>query len=225
MDQDVLAALRQSTLRGLSADRLEQIVEGSRWLDLPRGGHHHRVGDPAAAGIVVSGLLRVYISAPDGPQLTVRYARFGALLAIATTFSTFSNPAHTEALIPTRILLFDTDRLVALARRDVVVANALLVEASNRSVSFMSEVAGTYFPTMRQRVVRHLLDIAAGGDEPDLIARVSQQDLAAAVGSLREVVVRILRDLREDGLIDTRRNEIHILEPARLHAETFPQRP
>ena len=55
-----------------------------------------------------------------------------------------------------------------------------------------------------------------------LIARVSQQALADAVGSVREVVVRVLRDLRSEGVIRTSRDGIEILLPDRLIAELFP---
>ena len=48
---------------------------------------------------------------------------------------------------------------------------------------------------------------------------MSQQELADAVGTAREVVVRILRDLREDGLVTTGRDGITILDPGRLDAE------
>jgi CRP/FNR family cyclic AMP-dependent transcriptional regulator len=69
-----------------------------------------------------------------------------------------------------------------------------------------------------QRVARHLLDLAAEGG-PELVAPVSQQQLADAVGTVREVVVRVLRDLRRAGVIRTGRDRIVIVDPARLSAE------
>jgi CRP/FNR family transcriptional regulator, cyclic AMP receptor protein len=39
------------------------------------------------------------------------------------------------------------------------------------------------------------------------------------VGTVREVVVRILRDLRQDGVVQTERDRIVLLEPARLIQE------
>jgi CRP/FNR family transcriptional regulator len=86
-------------------------------------------------------------------------------------------------------------------------------------------IAGISFGSMRQRVVRHLLDLAASDQrgEMPMVARLSQQALADAVGCLREVVVRLLRELREEGLIRTGRDEIELLEPDRLHAETLPR--
>ena len=75
---------------------------------------------------------------------------------------------------------------------------------------------------MRQRVAAHLLDLASTQRHPHdrLVARVSQQDLADAVGSVREVVARVLRDFRVAGIVATAADTVVILDAARLHAET-----
>jgi CRP/FNR family transcriptional regulator len=54
-----------------------------------------------------------------------------------------------------------------------------------------------------------------------LVAHVSQQELAEAVGSVREVVARVLRDLRQAGLVASAPDGIHVLEPAALHDQTW----
>ena len=70
----------------------------------------------------------------------------------------------------------------------------------------------------RQRVARHLLDLASESmsEHGDLVVNVTQRELADAVSSVREVVVRVLRELREDGVVRTRRDRIVIIDPARL---------
>jgi CRP/FNR family transcriptional regulator len=49
---------------------------------------------------------------------------------------------------------------------------------------------------------------------------VSQQELADAAGSVREVVGRALRDLRTAGIVATAADSVVILDPARLYAES-----
>ncbi len=68
---------------------------------------------------------------------------------------------------------------------------------------------------MRERVIRHLLDIASEQQrDPTLVARLSQQELADAAGSVREVVARVLGKLRDEGLLRTHDGELELLEPA-----------
>ena len=49
---------------------------------------------------------------------------------------------------------------------------------------------------------------------------MSQQELADAAGSVREVVARVLRDLRVAGIVATMADSVVILDPARLYAES-----
>jgi len=71
----------------------------------------------------------------------------------------------------------------------------------------------------RQEVARaagHLLaDVQAAGSRGAAVALMRE--------GVREVVVRLLRELREEGMIRTGRDEIELLQPDRLHAETFPR--
>jgi CRP/FNR family cyclic AMP-dependent transcriptional regulator len=48
-----------------------------------------------------------------------------------------------------------------LTERDVRVARALLSELSERAGGFLHEIPGSVFTTVRQRVARHLLDLAS----------------------------------------------------------------
>ena len=52
-----------------------------------------------------------------------------------------------------------------------------------------------------------------------LVARLSQQELADAVGSVRQVVARVLRDFHVAGIVVTSSDSVLILDAARLHSE------
>jgi CRP/FNR family transcriptional regulator len=77
-----------------------------------------------------------------------------------------------------------------------------------------------------QRVASHLLDLATMPQRPEapLVSEVSQQELADAVGSVREVVARALRDLRAAGTVATSTDRIEILDPVRLHEQSLVSR-
>jgi CRP/FNR family cyclic AMP-dependent transcriptional regulator len=76
---------------------------------------------------------------------------------------------------------------------------------------------------VRQRAALHVLDLASTQQGPGgaLVARVSQQELADAVGSVREVVARVLGDLRGAGLVTSHPDGVHVLDPAGLHGQTW----
>jgi hypothetical protein len=64
----------------------------------------HRQGDSSPhVELVVSGLVRVYVTAPDGRTMTVRYCRAGALIGVVSLFaSPFALPATIQAVTARR---------------------------------------------------------------------------------------------------------------------------
>jgi CRP/FNR family cyclic AMP-dependent transcriptional regulator len=218
------AAFAASNLRALPAGPLAALTRTATRRRVAAGGVIHHAGETAAhCELVVGGLARVYVAAADGRTLTVRYCRPGALIGVVSIFRTgFSLPASIEAVTAARLLVLRPAAVRAAAERDARVARALLEELSERVVCFIAEIPGSAFSTVRQRVARHLLDLAVErrrGNE--LVAAIAQQELADAAGTVREVVVRALRELREDGLLRTRRDGILLLDPERLAAEAY----
>jgi CRP/FNR family transcriptional regulator, cyclic AMP receptor protein len=223
MDADVRAAVLKSHLHELPPDVVEELLTGAVRMKIPAGSVTHREGEPAPhLELVISGVVRGFVTAPDGRTMTVRYCRPGALIGAVSLFATrFIMPAATQALVDAELLKLSPAGVRRAVARDARVAQAFLSEISERVVSYVDEIHGNSFATVRQRVARHLLDLAAQrgpGREAvaEIVVPVSQQELADAVGTVREVVVRVLRELRRDGVVRTERDHIVILDPARL---------
>jgi CRP/FNR family transcriptional regulator, cyclic AMP receptor protein len=220
VDPDVQSAVSRSHLRELPADVLEDLLTGAVRVRIPAASVFHREGEGAPhLELVVSGLVRVYVMAPDGRTLTVRYCRPGALLGMMSLFTPgFTMPATVQALVDAELLRLSPAVARRAAAQEVRVTRAFLREQSERAISFLYEVPGSAFATVRQRMARHLLDLASESG-PELVVRVSQQQLAESVGTVREVVVRVLRELRTAGMVRTERDRIVIVDPGRLVAE------
>lgn len=221
LDDELRGSLARTRLRDLDADLLAQMVEGSRRLDVSPG----TVRDIGTVmfDLVLRGLVRVFVIAPDGREATLRYCRRGSLMGTATIFSPLPSVAGQKALAPSRILVMRPAIVRSLAETDPRVALALLHETSDRTQAYITMAGGQALSSLRQRIAAHLLEMAnvpdAGG--PELIVAGEQQQIADAVGTVREVVVRILRDFREAGLVRTTRHGTIITDPVGLEAETW----
>jgi CRP/FNR family transcriptional regulator, cyclic AMP receptor protein len=103
------------------------------------------------------------------------------------------------------------------------VAWAVAEELNRRLYDTLQQTAINAFGSVRQRVAAHLLDLASTQQRPEgrLVAQVSQQELADAVGSVREVVARVLREFRLAGLVATAPDSVVIFDAARLHSESW----
>jgi CRP/FNR family cyclic AMP-dependent transcriptional regulator len=218
LDDVARAAIAASTLGVLPEEVIAELTAGATKLRIPaRSTSYHGGEDAPHVDLVLTGLIRVQVSAADGRTITVRYCRAGALLGVATLYALVSRPFGIQALSNSELLSLRPVIVRGMADRDPRVARALLTETSQRVLSFVAEFSGHAFANVRQRISRHLLDLASGDERPgDLTAQVSQQELADAVGTAREVVVRVLRELREEGAVQTGRDGIVIRDPERL---------
>lgn len=226
-DPAVEVAVASSHLGSLPGETIDRLLASAMLADVTAGSTIHREGDEQAHfELVVSGLLRVFVTALDGRTLTVRYCRPGSLLGAVSLFTpAFAMPASVRVVTEARILSMPTPPIRDMVTRDPGLARALIDELSDRVMSFIAEIPGSAFTTVRQRVARHLLDLASAVQTgPELVVTASQQQLADSVGSVREVVVRVLRELREESIVETGHGSIVLLDPARLAAEAYPMR-
>lgn len=223
VDGAVLAAIAASHLHAVPPRLIAEMTEGATRRRMVPGETLHHEGETAAHfEILLAGFVRVYVSAADGRTLTVRYCRPGALLGALSLFQdAFVMPATTQALVGSELLQLRPAAVQRLADRYPAVSRALLTELSVRASSFVAEIRNSTFTSVRQRVARHLLDIASDHQRDSaLVASIRQQELADAVGTAREVVVRVLRELRAAGVVQTGRTGIVLRQPERLFAMT-----
>ncbi|MGY1620290.1 Crp/Fnr family transcriptional regulator [Geodermatophilus sp. SYSU D00691] len=227
MDDGLRAALAASSLAGLPVPATQRLLTRARLVRIPAGSVTHREGETVEhLELVVDGLVRAFVTAPDGRTLTMRYCRRGALIGAVSMYATgYRMPAGIAAVVDAELLRLSPDVVRRLVAEDTRVADVLLRELADRALSYIHEIAGSAFTSVRQRVARHLLDLAAdearvaGEALPVLTVPVTQRQLAEAVGTVREVVVRVLRDLREEGVVRTYADHIDVVDPIRLSRE------
>jgi CRP/FNR family transcriptional regulator len=232
MDADVLKALEASHLHSVTPDSLHKLLAGAQRVDVPARTVTHREGDSKPhLELIVAGVVKVFVRSQDGRTMTIRYCRSGSLLGAVSLYAAdFSLPASLQTLTSTKLLRLSPETVRRMVHEDPNVAEAVIEELSERVLTFIYEIPDGAFATVRQRMARHLLDLASdwapeqvrpGTDaDAELVVRASQGDLAEAVGTAREVVVRILRELRHEGIVRTDRTGIVIVDPARLVQET-----
>jgi len=221
VDPDVDDALARSFLGALPGELAGRLrAEGER-ADYPAGTTLYRAGDDPQAALVVRGLIRVFLTSTEARQVTVRYARPGDVLGIAVLVGGPGN-FGVQAVEPSSVFRISVRSLIAAARRDPRVSWAIAEELNRRLYEVLEQTAVNAFGSVRQRVAAHLLDLASDRQRPHdrPAARVSQQELADAAGTVREVVARVLRDLRVAGIVATTADSVVILDPARLYAES-----
>jgi CRP/FNR family transcriptional regulator len=214
-------ALAKSVLAAFPPALRETLIQDAIHVDLPTGTTLYYEEDEPRCGLVITGLIRVYLTSPDGRQITVRYARVGDILGIAAIVGGPA-PVSVQILTDAALLMLNVRTIQMSGQTDPKVGWLIAQEVTRRLYDTLEALAGNAFGSLRQRVARHLLDLAASHQQGrGLVVKVTQQELADAVGSVRPVVARIIRDLRDEGIITTSSDGIVILKPGELHAEIW----
>lgn len=212
-------AIRDSLLVEFPPASQARLLADAVPIEFPAGSMLYRDAEEPRCALVVAGLVRAFLSAPDGRTVTIRYVRSGELLGIPIIVGG-PIPASIQMVTNAELLVLNARTLRQLGRSEPAVGWLLAQELAQRLTETYGAVADNAFGSLRERVARHLLDLAAVRDDKRLVADVTQQALADAVGSTRPAVARVLGALRQAGLIVTGTRDIEVLDPEGLHAET-----
>jgi CRP-like cAMP-binding protein len=151
-------------------------------------------------GLVLSGVVCIYLTSPRGRRVTVRYVRTGGVVGLTSLFIKGVR-SGIDAATPGAMLRVDPVTLRRLAQADEQVSWPVVRELAQRVNDDGRMRHLNMFGSVRMRVARHLLELMVERGD-GFAAQITQQELADAVGSVREVVARILLELAKDGVIE-----------------------
>lgn len=174
--------------------------------------------DLGNAILLIDGLIRIFVRFGER-QVTVQYASDSSIFGIAALEQVdrgrgFS--VHGQALLDSHIFVLDTNTLQSLLETDI--DTALLAvngmrESLYESISLLAE--HVLWP-LRQRVARHLLDMAVRHNGA-VVVPATVQSIADATGTVRAVVTRLLKSMRAEGLITRSSGFLVLLAPRAMH--------
>ena len=178
-------------------------------------------GDPCRGLVLVAdGLVEIRQISLRGREQVFHTEGPGATLGEGPLFDGGGYIASAVALAPTRVLLLPRAEVLRLCQRRPAVALTMLKTMARRVRHFAGIVGDLAFRPVTERLARHL-DTAAGGPiEPGARVDVTltHAQLAARLGTVRELVARAFADLESRGIISRDRSRVIIRDPARLAA-------
>ena len=213
-EQQLDLAVRSSIFRFLPPAPLDRLLTDAIRVELPSG----RFLPDAGLGLVVAGLVRVFAAGPDGRQVTVGYLRAGDVMGLARTAGR-QYPVAFQTVVECRLLRVDPQGFEDFRGRYSDLAWAAASQLARNLDDVVNAVLLSALGSVRQRVIYHVLALSTptSGDGCRT-CRVTRQQLADSVGSVREVVTRVLSQLRRERLI-TGHDRLFIQDPERLRRE------
>ncbi len=168
---------------------------------------------------VVAGTVRAFRTNLDGREQTLIYLKPGTAFNMPVAFARdHSAPASAVAVGPVELLRIARRDFRRVVSETPEVALAVLRDFSDKLRHFTEMTHDLSLRSVRGRLARFLLTHAATAEDEPI--RWTQEEIAARVGTVREVVSRTLRDFIKAGLIQTERQRITVLDPEGLQRES-----
>jgi len=158
---------------------------------------------------VISGVVKVFKTSADGKEQILYLIRPDESFNDVPVFEG-PNLASAEAMGPVILYGIRKSDLEGIFRNHPQVALNMLKVLSQRVQHLVSLVEDLSFRNVTSRVAKILLDYA--GDGTGRRPRLTQQEMAAMAGTVREMVGRSLKVLEEDGSIRLERHRIIITD-------------
>jgi CRP/FNR family transcriptional regulator len=157
---------------------------------------------------VVAGVVKVFKISADGKEQIFRIIRPGDSFNDVPVLSGGVNLAGAAAMSPVVLNGIKKKDLETIVKDHPQVALNLVQVLSRRVEELMTLVEDFSFRHVSGRVAKILLEYVGdgGGEKP----RLTQQEIAAIIGTAREMVGRSLKNLEEEGAIKMERNRIII---------------
>lgn len=160
--------------------------------------------------LVVSGVVKIFKTSADGKEQILTIVRPGESFNEVPMFDGGPNPASAQAMGQVLLYGLGKDELGYVLKNYPQLASSVIRVMAGRMRHLVSLVEDLSFRQVIGRVARILLENAGDGAAPR--PQLTQRDMAAMAGTVREVVSRSLKTLEEEGAIKMDRHRIIILD-------------
>lgn len=217
MSSERIEQLRQVTFCAhLPASALAELAAISVPLQRPAGTLLQLEGEPAEQMyIVVQGRVKIVRVGTNGREQVLNVVGPGEHFNTVPMFDGGPCPANAETLTPVLLLALPRLPLRAAAERHGAIALALLSEFSGRLRHLVHLVDELALHTVQGRLAGLLLEQAVNRPGQPL----TQAEMAAQIGTVREMIGRALKTFEGLGLIRIDRGTIVLVDRDGLRAQ------
>ena len=167
--------------------------------------------------IIQTGSAKIFRLSPQGRQYIVRILQEGDTFAEVPAFDGGTNPVNVEALENCRVWVIESQKLRSLIAAHPIFAQKVLTNFGDMLRNLVRMVSEMAFYQVTHRLARL---ISEHPQEPR--PHWTQEQLAAQLGTVREVVARSLKELERSGAIRIEDRRIHIADDSVLQQWTQP---
>jgi len=200
------AALDEDTLASIAATAAYRAYAPDEIIFLE--------GEPCAGLFCVeSGHVKIYKASTEGREQILHIAGPSESFNDVAVFDGGPNPASAQAMEAVALCVVERPALLSLFDHHPKLAQAVVAVLAARARMLVGMVEDLSLRSVAGRLAKLLLNQASRGDQA---IPLTHQQMAARLGTVREMVSRALRELESEGLVRRQGRQIVIVDRAAL---------
>ncbi len=214
MQTDILLKRLQTFefLRGLDHETLATLAKSAIWKVFPPDAVVFWEGNVESNLFYLQyGSLKVLKTSPEGREQVLRFLDAGEIFNEIGVLAKRPNPATAMALEESGIWLIPRQSLEEVVLAHPQTALQIIENMADKIIGLVTLAADLSLKTVEARFAKLLLDTVEG----DVIERrrwTNQIELAGLLGTVPDVLSRVIRELTKAGLIEVDKQHIRILD-------------
>lgn len=195
--------------KGVRKSEIDELAAMALCHEYPRNNILSYRGDPAGnVFLVISGRVKVILTNEEGREVILALLGPGGLFGITAAFDDGDQPAQAVTIDRSTIARFNAAAFVRWTEGSARARGALVRELTRQIRELSQKIGEHALMNTRDRLLSTLLEIAGeeGESEPGgtqvSFTRPTHKELANRIGTSREVVSRLLAELRESDLLE-----------------------
>lgn len=216
--EDKISATRKcSYFADLEDAVLELMAPGTALYRYERGEVLFWEGDPChGLHIIHRGSVKLFKVSPQGRELIINVFEDGATYNEVPVFDLGTNPVNAAALDTCSVWVIDPEVIHATMDQHPEMCRAVISNLSKNLRMLVNKVEELSFFQVTNRLARLISQLTEEQLSGESSYRITQDQLAARLGTVREVVARSLRELQRSGAIKVGQRQIEILDESVL---------
>ncbi|MEW6457251.1 MAG: Crp/Fnr family transcriptional regulator [Acidobacteriota bacterium] len=174
--------------------------------------------------IIHKGTVKIYKSSGEDREQVLTIEKEGRPIAELSVFDEGPFPASAEALEPTTLIFIPKRDLKELCYKFPEIFEGIIRSLSERLRKMVHLIEDLAFLEVKQRLAKYLIKRAEEsgvkeGERIILDLKLTNQELASQIGTVREIISRSFKKFRNSGIIQSKGKKIIIMDFHKLKKE------
>ena len=169
---------------------------------------------PRGVYCINQGMVKIFKRGDEGKEQIIHIAKTGEMVGFRAMFTEEPYKVGADALEESNICFIGKEDFLNLMDTNPFLRNGIIKELSKELADRADFITNMAQKSVRERLAFTMLILLDVFDNEPI--NLSREDLANFVGTATETLIRLIKDFKEEGIVEVQTRKIHVLDRERL---------